>query len=492
MEEAKREWRKNYQEVYSTDGVYPKEIGKLISSGTLRKYSYASVSVYPFSYYPLSGRLFRYDAVGINVKYSLPTLGSNEAQRIEMLKWDTLADERASRLFINFQQIKELYQPNGTKPQVLQQNFDYVIITTNALVDAIASSDFLFWKTSLGYNNKTVLVTDSEIATQPGVDLAEKIRNFLREYYVSWGIEYVLLVGDYATVPMRLCYPHPYWHTYNPDDPYDPGGATPTDYYYADLSLPDSLSWDLDGDGYLGEYTQDMPDLLAEVSVGRIPTNDTSRITYALNKLVAFEQDTSSWKNQVLHAGAILFYENQDYDSFPVVDGATCMDVMETDLMSGLTVSHYSERAGLEPSIYDWPALSEVAFYTDWQSGQYGIVNWAGHGSACGASRLLWEYDDGDSVPETDGSDVISHIRFIGTATPNLEDDYPSIVFAISCNVGYPEPNWLGNLGIDLLTKPSWGASVGVVSATRGAAVSGDWPSFPGGAGSICYEFNRY
>ncbi len=83
------------------------------------------------------------------------------------------------------------------------------------------------------------------------------------------------------------------------------------------------------------------------------------------------------------------------------------------------------------------------------------------------------------------------HYPFISIYS-NLDDDHPSIVFAISCNVGYPEPNSLGNLGIDLLTKPGFGSSAGVLSATRGAAAAIYWDSIPGGAESICYEFNRY
>jgi hypothetical protein len=65
-------------------------------------------------------------------------------------------------------------------------------------------------------------------------------------------------------------------------------------------------------------------------------------------------------------------------------------------------------------------------------------------------------------------------------------------MFAVSCLVGYPEPTYYGNLGVDLLTKPSFGASAGVLSATRPAAVTGEWPEYPGGAESLSYEFNRY
>ena len=52
--------------------------------------------------------------------------------------------------------------------------------------------------------------------------------------------------------------------------------------------------------------------------------------------------------------------------------------------------------------------------------------------------------------------------------------------------VGYPEPNAWANLGIDLLTKPSFGASAGIVSGTRVVWVS------KGGGELHCYEFNHY
>ncbi len=90
--------------------------------------------------------------------------------------------------------------------------YDYVIITTSSLAAAVTSSDFIAWKTSLGYSVRTVLIADPEIAGQPGGDLAEQIRSFLRAYYTVWGIEYVLMVGNSETVPMRYCYPDPSNH----------------------------------------------------------------------------------------------------------------------------------------------------------------------------------------------------------------------------------------------------------------------------------------
>jgi hypothetical protein len=45
-------------------------------------------------------------------------------------------------------------------------------------------------------------------------------------------------------------------------------------------------------------------------------------------------------------------------------------------------------------------------------------------------------------------------------------------------------------LGVDLLTEPGFGSSVGVISATRGAALARHWPKDPGGVESVCYEYH--
>jgi hypothetical protein len=488
LDKTRREWEENNQAVYSTDNAYPAQRGKLTGSGTLRKYSYASVSFYPFSYHPQSGTLIHYHSAQIRISYDLPPAGSSEAQKAEEMKWDDLADQRAQALFFNYNEMESMYHPSGPRPKDPQQTYDYVIITTITLQSAVAASDFVDWKTSLGYNVRFVLITDSEITSQPGADLQEQIRNFLRSYYISWGIEYVLIVGDNATIPMRYCYPDPTNHWNDAGNPNASSGENPTDYYYADLSDPDEISWDSDGDGYPCEYGEDDPDFLAEVYVGRIPTNNTSRITYALNKSVTFEQDTGVWKNSALHAGTFWWFENEDYAGHPLMDGATCLSYVESDIFTGWNISHYSEQAGLCPSVYPWPALTEAAFTTDWRTGQYSVVNWGAHGWTSYAARKYWHHDDGDGVPE---GNEMAWPDLAGIYS-NLDDDYPGFFFPISCLIGCPEPNSWGNLGIDLLTEPGWGASIGVVSATRIVWGMSDWPTTPGLAESYLYEFYRH
>ncbi len=488
-------WEESVRVAYSDDRAYPSEVARIVGSGTLRKYSYVRIAFRPFTYHALSGRLIHHQEARIRIIYSLPDPKSSIAHYTEELLADKIADKRAAMLFVNFDDMQDLYEPitsyETSQPAILE-HYDLVVITTADNVDAITASSFLDWKNSLGFDVRIILTTDPEVAGQPGSDLAERIRNFLRAYYGPWGIENVLLVGGYEDIPMRYCYPDPENHLH---DPWNPGvgpGSVPTDAYYADLSLPDVESWDLDRDSFYGEYEEDNPDFLTEVNVGRIPTSINSRITYTLDKLVRYEEDTGEWKRNALHAGAVLFYENQDFSGVPFRDGAVCVDEIERNFMEGWSVSRYSEQSGLVPSTYLWPALTLTSFITDWNNGMYGIVNWAGHGWPDGVYRTIWSWDDGDGVPETDGSDGMSSEPFIYDL-PILQDDYPSIVCAVSCDVGYPEPNGSsGNIGINLLTNPTRGAAASVMSSTRYAAVSRDWPSLPGGAESFCYEFNRY
>ncbi|MBD3233935.1 MAG: hypothetical protein GF315_09465, partial [candidate division Zixibacteria bacterium] len=413
---------------------------------------------------------------------------------------------RTAETFVNYHQAQSWYQPSGDKPAGWEDRYNYVIICEEDLAYAIDSSDFVAWKESLDYDVVIVQIANPMIANAGGRDLPENIRNFLREHYGPWGIEYLLLLGDVASVPMRYCYPDPWNHSFHPDDPFEWGGEVPSDYYYADLSRPDYLSWDSDGDGYPGEFQQDHPDFFAEISVGRIPSDDYSEIFYALNKIMEFEQDNGAWKKQSLHAGSILFHRNQDHSGVPLVDGATIACYVQKDIMTDWSISRLCEYDGLAPSpfkpkpivisesslisdpINPWTSLTYDYFIDNWRNGQYSVVIWAGHGSAMGAVRSVWFWDDGDNVPETH---EITQPWIIHNDT-FLEDDYSSIVFAISCLVGYPEANYYGRLGVEMLVEHRIGASIGVLSATRGSAVSAEWPSSPGGAGFYYYEFHRY
>jgi len=131
--------------------------------------------------------------------------------------------------------------------------YDYVIITTNDIVENSQELDFFIHMKEIN-GHSVLVVTEDDFGGLPGQypnDRADKIRKWLQVNYVSLGIDYVLLIGDpdpdsfkesgdsIGDIPMKMCYPR-YFRV---------GIGSPTDLYYSDLTS----NWDLDGDGFYHE-----------------------------------------------------------------------------------------------------------------------------------------------------------------------------------------------------------------------------------------------
>lgn len=468
VKKCRRKWQLNYDITYSSDQAYPEGGWEYLGTGGLRKYTFVRVGYSPFSYYPQSGRLIFRSSLTISIDYNLSSLKDQEYER---LLSDTKKERLASRLLVNYSQAKEWYRPLNPLESP-KEIYDYVIITTDALTAAL--TPFITWKDSIGYSVN--LVTTSWIESNyTGSDLQEKIRNFLIDKYLDWGIEYVLLIGDIDEVPMRHCFPDPTNH--NPNSSYCP----PTDYYYADLTG----DWDADGDGYHGEYEEDSLDFVPELSVGRIPFNDPITVSSICEKLVDFESDTSWWKDNALLLGAMSNYANENSSGFPRTDGASLMEVMIPDMLTGWTYTTMYEKAGLTPCAYacDFP-ITHANVTSNWSANDYGIVNWWAHGGYDAAWRKWWEYDDGDEVPESE--EMNWDPFFENSDVPSLDDDHPSIVFSCACNNAWPE---MDNLTRRLLEH----GSAGMVASTRVSWYNEGWEDeLSGGNASVDYFFFYY
>jgi len=290
----------------------------------------------------------------------------------------------------------------------------------------------------IGKGRSVNVVTTSWInSNYTGYDLAEKMRNFLRDKYPSgeWGIEDVLLAGDYDDVPMRRT-----WQ--------DLGYGKPeTDFYYAELSLPDSQSWDADRDHHWGENS-DPIDFYSEVNVGRIPWSQASTVLSICQKSVAYEQNNApAFKKNILLLGAFFW----DDDPNPRTDNAILMEAkVNQPWMSDWTmIRMYEQGYSVFPMDYD---LRYSNVTSVWSSGQFAFVNWAGHGSPY-SSHIY--HSTGEA--------------FVSTSTcPNLNDDYPAIIFADACSnsdTDYP------NLGRAMLKQ----GGVGFVGATKVALGMPGW-----------------
>lgn len=385
-----QQYEENYKSIYGSDNPYPASIGEVVGTGGYRKYNLIDVRITPMIYYPISGKLVYHQDITVNVDYTVPEKISTQDIMVDNL---AITEKTAEKIIINYDQAQQWYpsSPGG------REQYNYVIITLDSLTDAV--TPLADWESAKG--RSVNVVTTSWISTNyQGYDLAAKMREFLREKYPSeeWGITDVCLVGGYDDVPMRRCAQNQGY------------GQPETDYYYAELSLPDSESWDANGNHQYGENS-DPIDFESEVNVGRIPWSDPDTVQSICEKSIAYEQNTDdSFKKNILLLGAFFWSDT---------DNAKLMEYKSNPAnypwMSDWTnTKMYEDAQSSYPCDYD---LSYNNVKTVWSEGTFAFVNWAGHGSpdAC--------YEYYPSQPFVDEDTCLY-----------LNDDYPAIIFADACS----------------------------------------------------------
>ncbi len=155
---------------------------------------------------------------------------------------------------------------------------NYLLVTRAALLPSF--QPLIAQKQAAGL---TVIAATMESITNSyaGRDDAERLRNYIRYAYTTWGIQYVLLGGDITVVPYRGVYARCSGMTYN---------YMPADLYFACLDG----SWDHNGNSIFGEpndgETGGDVDLLPEVCVGRAPVATAAEVTHFVANCLAGEQ----------------------------------------------------------------------------------------------------------------------------------------------------------------------------------------------------------
>ncbi|MDY6786544.1 MAG: C25 family cysteine peptidase, partial [candidate division WOR-3 bacterium] len=156
-------------------------------------------------------------------------------------------------------------------------SLDYIIIC-RAQYDT-AFTRFADWKTKAGY--KTAVYTVEHIDTvQAGIDLHERIRNFLKDKYLTDNFKYLLLAGDSTMIPARRMFAMECGAGY-----YDDEDSIPADIYY---SAYDG-DFNYDGDQIFGEI-EDSADLYPDVYTGRMLFDTSFGPTYAINRTISYEK----------------------------------------------------------------------------------------------------------------------------------------------------------------------------------------------------------
>lgn len=326
---------------------------------------------------------------------------------------------------------------------------EYLIVTNRRLraeYERLAS-----FKRSLGITASVALI-DSVVTAYPGVDAAEKLRNYLKEFYQAGG-RYLLLGGDQTLVPTR------YLVYYNcvvaPTSRYE---LLPSDLYYADLSG----EWDKDGDHIWGEPNQDAPDLYPEILVGRVPLKDSSAVARYIDKLIQYYREPG--KGDYAYLNRHLFFCSDEMRDYPEggQHGAIAEalpDNIEVDTSWGVEYP-----SGDDPNPSNPDGFSSIARIGD----GYGIINIIAHGRVDGfvvksANYLGRPVSYILSTPQSGGNGSLLNLA------PNGRT---SLYYSLSCDVGGYDLDTLYGDSVDysfvemLLVAESSGA-IGMVANTR-------------------------
>ena len=430
-------------DVYEKDANYPENYVEMLPYSEIEKAMRIRLDFTPLQYNPVSKKLTLIKNVVVDISY-----GISPAVMGRSLAADTVMDDVASQLFDNYDEGKAWYEGEGVEPKP-QATYDYVIITTNAIVSNSANLNaFIAHKQSLGYSILVVTETNfNGLTGQAPNHKAEKIRQWLKNNYVAMGIKYVLLIGDphpyesgEGDIPMKMCWPRYSEASYR---------ESATDYFYADLTG----NWDINGDQIYGEWGVDYPvtsgvDFTPEVYVGRIPVYGANyaMLDSILQKIINYETSSStSWRKSALLPmsfsdsstdGAGLSEQMRDY--YLNVNGYSSWRMYQQGSIGSCANSVYPSEQEL---------LGGTYVRDRWAAGDYGIMCWWGHGNPTQAGVGYTGCSGG--------------LMFDSSSSSSLDDAHPSFTYHCSCTNAYPE--YSNNLAYSVLQQ----GGISTISATR-------------------------
>ncbi|MDX9724442.1 MAG: C25 family cysteine peptidase [Myxococcota bacterium] len=271
----------------------------------------------------------------------------------------------------------------------------YLIIADDALVGTL--SPFVAWKEELGLKTKVTPLSELLPAELPeGKDASTLIHEYIAAQYTEHAIEYVLLVGEPETLPMKA-------------DRDRRGETIRSDFLYACVA----------GD-----------DLLPELALGRLVGNE-QELSRQLAKIIAYEQGDrlAPWRQRTL----LVAHEQDAPGKY-----TACSDSIR-------------QRAYAAPAsfikLYGADKVSNETLVEHIQSGA-GVLNYRGHGE----ETSWWEWNghnfsfEAQPVLNEDRTPVVFSIACL-----NAKLEHPQKTLAEQFM--HAEAGAVAFLGA---TKPSW------------------------------------
>ncbi|MFH1101345.1 MAG: C25 family cysteine peptidase [Methanobacteriota archaeon] len=260
---------------------YPGFFYKTDSVQVCRGYSFLPLSLYPIQVNPSTGEVSYYATMEVAITTApgpistVTTFRGTNNDRDEVLKKE-----------INTAVITTY--PSSAEQGLLdsEDTYDYVVITNEFLQNVQGTytfQDLINSKQEKGLH--ATIVTVEDIVSNPDYwfngewgdggnellfnDTTAQIRNFIKDAYMNWGTEYVLLGGDVDVVPVRYLFAL--------------SDEIPSDLYYGCLDG----SFNANENGMFGERGEE--DFYAEVYVGRAPVGNEQELSNFIEKTLAYE-----------------------------------------------------------------------------------------------------------------------------------------------------------------------------------------------------------
>jgi len=187
------------------------------------------------------------------------------------------------------------------------ESFDMIIIAPSCYQSSI--QPLIEHKNNRGISTNFVSLDDiysSVLFNLQGRDDQEKIKYFIKEAIENWEITYVLFIGSFSQIPVRLCFNNDNYSGFN-----EPSFVS--ELYYADIynENMEFSSWDTDGDEIYGEWdgivAEDRPiNLAPDVCLGRLACVNEKEVKHVVRKIIDYEKKPANpkwFKNMVVVGG---------------------------------------------------------------------------------------------------------------------------------------------------------------------------------------------
>jgi len=368
--------------------------------------------------------------------------------------------------------LLSIHNDFSAKPtSTITYDYNLLIITSDEFKESL--QPLISHKNDM--NMKTKLVTLSEVYENMfwhGRDNPEKIKYFIKESIETWGIEYVLLVGDFRKMPIRYVYNQDVLQGFN-----EPRFIS--ELYYADIYNADGSfsTWDTDNDAVFGEWyddgfstkAEDQPiDLYPDVAVGRLACRNNVEAEVLVEKIITYETTAydSDW------ADNLLVCAGDTYPEMPTNEGEeNTMHVLEN--MTDYDQSHLWTSDETLTGVRDI-----ISAFND----GLGFVYFDGH-----ANPFRWS-----THPPGDGSTWIKGLSLITMSLLRNKDEYPIVVvggchnlqFDVHFQKIYEDPfyyfTWVPECWGWKLTRTINGGSVATLGCSGLGMTKEDKDSFSG------------